>query len=64
MVQSNIKVYGTEWCTDCHRSKSYLEQQKVPFEWIDVDQNPSASEMSLKKSQFGKVEVEIVYCVP
>jgi glutaredoxin-like protein len=44
MVATSIKVYGAEWCPDCHRSKRFLEQRKVPFEWIDVDQNPDAQE--------------------
>ena len=44
MPEETIKVYGAEWCPDCHRSKNYLEQQKVPYEWIDVDQNDKAQE--------------------
>ncbi|HEU0021892.1 MAG TPA: glutaredoxin domain-containing protein [Dehalococcoidia bacterium] len=44
MSEANIKVYGAEWCPDCHRSKNFLEQQGVPFEWIDVDQNAEAQD--------------------
>ncbi len=44
MLEETIKVYGAEWCPDCHRSKNYLEQQEVPYEWIDVDQNDKAQE--------------------
>jgi glutaredoxin len=61
MVQTNIKVYGAEWCPDCHRSKGYLEQQQVPFEWIDVDQNPSAQDYVRKVNQNRLIIPTIVF---
>ena len=42
MSTESIKVYGADWCPDCHRAKNYLEQQQVPFQWINVDQNDEA----------------------
>jgi len=42
MSTESIKIYGADWCPDCHRSKNYLEQQQVPFQWINVDQNDEA----------------------
>lgn len=35
-------VYGTAWCGDCHRSRRFLDQHRVPYTWIDVDQDPEA----------------------
>jgi glutaredoxin-like protein len=61
MVQTSIKVYGAEWCPDCHRSKSYLEQQKVLFEWIDVDQNPSAQDYVREVNQNRLIIPTIVF---
>jgi glutaredoxin-like protein len=61
MVQTSIKVYGAEWCPDCHRSKSYLEQQKVSFEWIDVDQNPSAQDYVREVNQNRLIIPTIVF---
>ncbi|MCE7735939.1 MAG: FAD-dependent oxidoreductase [Candidatus Heimdallarchaeota archaeon] len=31
------KFYGTPWCSDCKRTKTYLGEQRIPFNWIDID---------------------------
>jgi glutaredoxin-like protein len=41
-MPDKIKVYGAPWCSDCRRSKDYLDANKVPYEWIDVDQDEAA----------------------
>ena len=33
-----IKVYGTTWCGDCSRAKSFMDENDVDYEWTDVDQ--------------------------
>ena len=42
MEKPTIKVYGAPWCPDCRRSKQFLGEQRVPYQWIDVDQEPEA----------------------
>jgi thioredoxin reductase (NADPH) len=37
---SEIKVYGAPWCPDCKRAKKFLGEHRVPYEWIDIDQDP------------------------
>ena len=32
-----IIVYGAPWCPDCRRSKAFLQEQRIPFTWIDID---------------------------
>ena len=44
MAQETIKVYGADWCPDCRRSKGFLEEQGVAYQWIDVDQDEQAQE--------------------
>ncbi|MBV8193977.1 MAG: FAD-dependent oxidoreductase, partial [Candidatus Dormibacteraeota bacterium] len=34
-----ITVYGAPWCPDCHRSKRFLSEQRVPYAWVDIDQD-------------------------
>ena len=34
-----IKFYGTMWCSDCHRSKEFLDTNKIDYEYTDVDEN-------------------------
>lgn len=40
MAEKQIKVYGAPWCPDCKLSKQFLNDQRIPFEWIDIEQNP------------------------
>jgi len=37
MNQQDIKMYGAPWCPDCRRAKQFFGDQRVPFEWINVD---------------------------
>ncbi|MHA1199536.1 MAG: glutaredoxin domain-containing protein [Candidatus Heimdallarchaeaceae archaeon] len=37
-------IYGTEWCGDCVRSKKFLEENKIPYKWIDIDFDEEAKE--------------------
>ena len=39
---NNIKVYSTEWCGDCVRSKKLLEKLGITYEEIDIDFNKEA----------------------
>ena len=40
MAKPEITVYGAPWCPDCRRSKQFLAEQHVEYEWVDVDQDP------------------------
>ena len=42
MAEQVIRVFGAPWCGDCVRSKRFLDEHSVPYEWIDVDQDESA----------------------
>ncbi len=39
MPDTNITVYGAPWCPDCKRSKQFLGEQRVPYNWVDIDQD-------------------------
>ena len=41
MTQARIRVYGAPWCPDCRRAKQFLGEQRVHYEWIDVDKDPA-----------------------
>jgi thioredoxin reductase (NADPH) len=53
MVEERIRVYGAPWCPDCRRAKKFLGEQRVPYEWIDLDQNPGATSL-VRKINGGK----------
>jgi thioredoxin reductase (NADPH) len=35
-----LTVYGAPWCPDCKRAKRFLAEHRVPYQWIDIDQDP------------------------
>lgn len=45
---TTIKVYGADWCGDCRRTKSWLDAQKVKYEYIDLVARPDQKEVAVK----------------
>ena len=37
MKNFNIKIYGTDWCSDCIRAKSFLDSNKINYEWFNIE---------------------------
>ena len=37
-----IIVYGAEWCSDCHRTRSLFDRYKVDYTYIDIDADVDA----------------------
>jgi thioredoxin reductase (NADPH) len=37
---AEIQLYGASWCPDCRRAKKFLADQRVPFDWHDIDGDP------------------------
>ncbi len=36
-LQGKIIMYGTTWCYDSRRAKTILDQNHIPYIWIDID---------------------------
>jgi len=36
-----IVMYGTTWCSDCKRAKTFLGEQRVRYSFVDVDADPA-----------------------
>lgn len=37
---ADIQLYGASWCPDCRRAKKFLADQRVPYEWHDIESDP------------------------
>src|SRR5690349_20296458 len=37
VAHTNIKMYGTSWCSDCKRAKQFFGEQRVHYDFVDVD---------------------------
>lgn len=42
MPDQIIRFFGAPWCPDCTRSKKFLNEHRVPYEWHDIDQDEAA----------------------
>ncbi len=53
MADKDIKVYGADWCSMTTRTLAHLERVGVEFDYIDIDQDPAASQW-VKEQNDGK----------
>lgn len=44
-IESKLRVYGTTWCGDTKRARRFLEENKIDYEWIDIDQDKEAGKL-------------------
>ena len=56
-----IKVYGAPWCPDCRRSKQFLGEMRIPYEWVDIDQDPAAAQVVREKNNGKQIIPTIVF---
>ncbi len=61
MNWNTIVVYGAPWCGDCHRSRRLLELHEVPFQWIDIDEQPEYQEVVRKYNSGKQIIPTIVF---
>lgn len=48
MSEPQITIYGAYWCPDCRRSKQFLGEHQIPYQWINIEQDPEPSSLAWK----------------
>jgi len=43
-----IIMYTTEWCRDCVDAKKFLKERGIPFDEVNIDNNPHAAAIVMK----------------
>lgn len=61
MSQADITVYGAYWCPDCRRSKKFLGEQFVQFNWVDIEHDPEAEQYVLELNDGKRIIPTIVF---
>lgn len=56
---SGLVVYGTTWCGDCKRAKQLLGEQRVAYEFVDIDTDKAGLAYVLEVNQ-GKSIIPVV----
>lgn len=54
-----IQMYGTAWCPDCHRAKQFLSEQRVTYEFTDVDAD-AAGRAEVERVNDGKLIIPVL----
>ncbi|GAB2884554.1 mycoredoxin [Nocardioides pacificus] len=54
-------MYSTPWCGYCHRLKSQLDREGIPFEMVDIEQQPEAAEIVERVNNGNQTVPTLVY---
>lgn len=46
----SVRVYTTQWCSDCWRAKRFLREKGVEFSEVDIEQDDVAVELVMEKN--------------
>lgn len=61
MEGAEIKVYGASWCPDCRRAKRFLSDQRIAFEWHDVETDAEGLQVVQERNGGNNVIPTIVF---
>ncbi|HEY7223539.1 MAG TPA: mycoredoxin [Micromonosporaceae bacterium] len=39
-----LTMYSTTWCGYCHRLRSQLDRENIPYQVVDIERDPTAAE--------------------
>ncbi len=59
MSQNNIKLYGTDWCSDCKRSKKFLGEQRIQYEYVNIEDDQEG-QAYVQKVQNGGMSIPTI----
>ena len=54
-----VILYGADWCPDCRKSKAYLSDNKINYQFIDIDANEWAIPI-IEKINNGKRKIPTI----
>ncbi len=61
MAEPQLTVYGAYWCPDCRRAKQFLGEQFIPYNWVDIEQDPVAEQLVIAKNNGKRIIPTIVF---
>lgn len=56
-----IRVYGASWCPDCRRAKRFLGDQRISFEWHDIEVDPDGVRTVQERNDGNNIIPTIVF---
>lgn len=56
--QSDIIIFGADWCGDCRRAKRVFGELSVPYRWVDLEADPAAADVARDIS--GRTNIPVI----
>jgi thioredoxin reductase len=61
MTTNEISVYGAHWCPDCRDSKQFLGEHQIPYNWVDIEEDPAGEKFVIEKNDGKRIIPTIVF---
>jgi len=61
MSKPEITVYGAYWCPDCRRSKQFLGEHQIPYNWVDIEEDKEAEDLVIKTNKGKRIIPTITF---
>ncbi|HID54365.1 MAG TPA: FAD-dependent oxidoreductase [Anaerolineae bacterium] len=61
MSETTITLYGAHWCPDCRRSKQFLGEHKIPYNWVDIERDAAAERYVIEINDGRRIIPTIVF---
>ena len=56
-----VTMYSTPWCGYCHRLKSQMDREGIPYEVVDIEQVPEAAKIVEEVNNGNQTVPTLVY---
>ena len=61
MEQPKITVYGAFWRSDCRQSKQFLGEQRVRYNWVDIDEDEEGRQRAQEPNDGKQIIPTIIF---
>jgi thioredoxin reductase (NADPH) len=61
MAEAKVTIYGAYWCPDCRRSKRFLGEQFIPYQWVDIEKDKNGEAFVLQKNNGKRIIPTVVF---
>jgi len=61
MANTEITVYGAHWCPDCRRSKQFLGEHQIPYDWVDIEEDTEGEKFVIEKNEGKRIIPTILF---
>ncbi|MDE0079356.1 MAG: FAD-dependent oxidoreductase [Caldilineaceae bacterium] len=57
----DIVVYGAFWCPDCRRSKQFLGEHRIPYQWVNIEEDADAEQRVIEMNDGRRIIPTILF---